>query len=104
MCCRVFKKVNSPTFVLMNVYEGKKMPLYHFDFYRIEDTDDFISIGCEEFLYGEGVSVVEWAERFGNMMPKEYLSVQLFHKGDCERMLKFSAKGERYKNLIEKIK
>ncbi|MFI5324297.1 MAG: tRNA (adenosine(37)-N6)-threonylcarbamoyltransferase complex ATPase subunit type 1 TsaE, partial [Thermodesulfobacteriota bacterium] len=49
----------SPTFVIMNAYEGR-IPLYHFDLYRISDADELIGIGYDEFLFGEGVSAVEW--------------------------------------------
>src|SRR3990167_3061167 len=54
-------KVHSPTFVLMNAYEGK-LPLYHFDLYRLEGVREISTIGYEEFLYGDGVSVIEWAD------------------------------------------
>ncbi len=96
-------KVNSPTFVLMNAYKGK-VPLYHFDFYRLEEIHEIASIGYDEFLYGDGVAVVEWAERFGTLMPKEHLEVALKHQGDNGRMIKVKAKGERYVKLLEKIK
>lgn len=97
------KRVTSPTFVLMNIFEGK-LPLYHFDFYRIENIGEIASIGCDEFLYGNGISVVEWADRFGNLMPQEYLGIKLTHKGTDKRGVKFLAKGKRYRGLIEKIK
>ncbi|MDP2652941.1 MAG: tRNA (adenosine(37)-N6)-threonylcarbamoyltransferase complex ATPase subunit type 1 TsaE [Candidatus Omnitrophota bacterium] len=85
--------VNSPTFVLMNVYEGK-LPVYHFDLYRIEGQD-LPRIGYEEFFYGDGISVVEWADRLGNEMPAEYLSVRLAHQSPDERMIEITAHGEQ---------
>ncbi|MCK5215223.1 MAG: tRNA (adenosine(37)-N6)-threonylcarbamoyltransferase complex ATPase subunit type 1 TsaE [Candidatus Omnitrophica bacterium] len=94
-------KVNSPTFVLMNIYEGKS-PLYHFDFYRLETVDEIGAIGYDEFLYGDGISVIEWAERFGSLLPKEYLSVKFSHKGEGKRLLRFQAKGGKYKELLIK--
>ena len=90
--------VCSPTFVLMNVYEGK-LPLYHFDFYRLQRTEEIIDIGYDEFLYGQGVSVVEWADRFGNLMPEESLHVILIHKGENEREIRIKGMGTRYKKL-----
>lgn len=93
------KNVNSPTFVIMNVYEGR-LPLYHFDFYRLESHKDIEGIGYDEFIYGRGVAVVEWAERFGRLMPSEHLSIELSDQGEQTRVLNFKATGQRYENLI----
>jgi len=95
-------KVHSPTFVLMNFYEGK-LPVYHFDLYRIEGAQDISLLGYEEFFYGDGVSVVEWSEKLGNLAPKDYLKVQMYHKGESTRMLKISYVGKAHKELIERI-
>ena len=81
--------VNSPTFVLLNVREGK-LPLYHFDLYRLEDVQEILAIGYEEYFYGEGITVVEWAERLKYLMPEKYLRVELFHRGENRRLIKFS--------------
>lgn len=89
------EKVNSPTFVLMNAYEGR-LSLYHFDLYRLEHIREISSIGYEEFLYGDGVSVIEWADKLEELTPKEHLRVELKHKGENERLIKFTAVGERY--------
>jgi tRNA threonylcarbamoyladenosine biosynthesis protein TsaE len=59
----------SPTFVIMNAYEGA-IPLYHFDLYRISGADELMGIGADEFLFGEGVSAVEWAERVDEILPE----------------------------------
>ena len=93
------EKVNSPTFVLMNAYQGR-LPLYHFDLYRLENTGEISAIGYEEFLYGDGVSVIEWAERLGALTPKEYLRVELKHKGENERSIKISAVGKKYHEYL----
>ena len=93
-------KVHSPTFVLMNAYHGR-LPLYHFDLYRLEAIHEISSIGYEEFLYGDGVAVIEWAERLGEFTPKEYLRVELKHKGENKRFIKFTAVGERYSPVIQ---
>jgi len=95
-------KVNSPTFVLMNVYEGR-LTLFHFDLYRLEDIQGISSIGYDEFLYGDGVSVIEWADRLGTFLPEEYLKVDLKHKKLDERVIQLSAKGRRYQKIIEKM-
>ena len=96
-------KVNSPTFVLMNIYHGR-LPLFHFDFYRLDGIEGISSIGYDEFLYGDGISVVEWADRLGSLMPDEYLRVDLNHKKVDERVIQLSAIGRRYQNIVEKVK
>ena len=97
------KNVNSPTFVIMNVYQGR-LPLYHFDFYRLESHAEIAGIGYDEFLYGNGVAVIEWAERFGRLMPPENLSIELSSEGDQTRILRFTPYGERYQKLIVSLR
>ena len=93
------QKVKSPTFVLMNIYEGR-LPVYHFDLYRIEENAELTMIGYDEFLYGDGVAVIEWAERLNTLMPKERLDIELTHKKPEERMIKMIARGKRYETFI----
>lgn len=66
----------SPTFVIMNAYEGS-VPLYHFDLYRISGADELSGIGADEFLFGEGVSAVEWAERAGDVLPEYTIYIDI---------------------------
>ncbi|MDP8264107.1 MAG: tRNA (adenosine(37)-N6)-threonylcarbamoyltransferase complex ATPase subunit type 1 TsaE [Candidatus Aceula lacicola] len=96
--------VHSPTFTLMNVYPAPKVPVYHFDLYRIEKPKEIQAIGYEDFFYGGGISVVEWAERLGRLLPKVYLSVEIHHKAENERVFVITAKGKRLKELVKKIK
>ena len=77
-------KVNSPTFVLMNYYEGK-MPVYHFDLYRLEKAEELKTVQFDEYFYGSGISVIEWPERLGVWAPKNYWLVKLSHKSEHER-------------------
>ena len=95
-------KISSPTFVLMNIYQGK-LPLFHFDLYRLEDVQGISSIGYDEFLYDDGVSVIEWADRLGAFTPEEFLKVDLRHKTLEERVIRLSAKGERYDKIIQRL-
>ena len=60
----------SPTFTLIHEYIGGRLPLFHFDFYRLEDEEEAIKIGLEEYLDGEGVCAIEWAEKFPRLLPK----------------------------------
>jgi tRNA threonylcarbamoyladenosine biosynthesis protein TsaE len=66
----------SPTFVIMNAYEGR-IPLYHFDLYRISGADELMGIGADEFLYGGGVSAVEWAERVEEIFPEYTIYIDI---------------------------
>ena len=68
----VTQHVTSPTFTIVNEYEGR-LPLYHFDVYRIADPDEMYEIGFEEYVYSDGVCVVEWAELIEELFPEEYL-------------------------------
>ena len=62
--------VNSPTFTIVQVYDAEK-PLYHFDMYRIEDEDELEMIGYEDYFFGQGVCLVEWANNVEDVIPKE---------------------------------
>lgn len=61
--------IQSPTFTIVNCYDGK-LPLYHFDVYRIADSDEMYEIGYEEYVYGNGISVIEWPELIADILPK----------------------------------
>ena len=63
--------VSSPTFTLVHEYRDGPCPLYHFDFYRVEQSEEIVAIGWDEYLDEEGVVVVEWADRFPDLMPKK---------------------------------
>jgi tRNA threonylcarbamoyladenosine biosynthesis protein TsaE len=79
-------KVHSPTFVLMNYYKAK-MPLYHFDLYRLETPAAIDTLELDEYFYGEGISLVEWPERLGEHRPKQYYLVKFQHKGEQKRRI-----------------
>ena len=63
--------VNSPTFNIVKEYEGGRLPLYHFDVYRIGDPSDMEEIGYEDYFYGQGVSIIEWPGQIEELLPKE---------------------------------
>jgi len=96
------RKVNSPTFVLMNVYEGK-LPVYHFDLYRLEGGAAMETVGFDEFLYGDGVSLIEWADKMGEFTPQEYLQVKFTHRDEHTRVIEVVAQGQRYQQLCEAV-
>lgn len=98
-------KVNSPTFTLINEYKTKKseLDIYHFDLYRLNSTDEINDIGYDEYLYGNGISVIEWAERFGALIPSEYLRIELKHYKEQSRAIECIAIGKRYEKIVNKL-
>lgn len=68
--------VRSPSFILMNKYDGGRLPLYHFDFYRLHDVGELADLGLEEIVDGDGVTVVEWADRFPGALPGKAMKVE----------------------------
>lgn len=69
--------VNSPTFTILQVYEGGRLPLYHFDVYRIADVEEMDEIGFEDCIYGEGVCLIEWADLIEEILPKSRIHVDI---------------------------
>lgn len=78
--------VNSPTFKIINEYKGK-IPVYHFDLYRLDGLTDLHSFGYEEYFYSQGVSLVEWAEKITPFLPKQYLKIELISVGENTRKI-----------------
>ena len=90
-------KVRSPTFTLVNEYSGGRLPLYHIDLYRLSPSD-VDRMALREYLYGDGVCVVEWIERLGEDAP--CLAVDFTFVAENERLLVISAHGENYVALL----
>ena len=76
--------VTSPSFTLINEYRGR-LPVYHFDLFRIEDPREMLDLGCEEYFYGDGVCIIEWAEKMGSLLPRERIEIRLKRTGETER-------------------
>jgi tRNA threonylcarbamoyladenosine biosynthesis protein TsaE len=79
--------VTSPTFVLVNEYPGGRLPVYHFDTYRLKDEDEFLALGPEEYFESEGITFVEWADRIAELLPEERLEITLEVTGETERRI-----------------
>lgn len=82
----VQEPVTSPTYTIINEYEGD-MPVYHIDAYRLHGSDDAFSIGIEDYLYGNGICIIEWAERIQEVLPEEAISVDISITGATDRLL-----------------
>ena len=92
--------VNSPTFTIVKEYQGR-MPLYHMDVYRMED--EFEELGFDEYFYGEGVTVVEWASRIQSILPDEILSIRIKRLGDDQREINFEPKGKHFDQICKEL-
>lgn len=69
--------VNSPTFTIVQEYDEGRLPLYHFDVYRISDPEEMEEVGFSEMVYGEGVCLIEWASLIADILPEEYITVTI---------------------------
>lgn len=96
--------ITSPTFALINEYEGK-YPVYHFDTYRLEDIEEVDDLGFDEYIYGKGVSIIEWADRIEKVLPREKIIIDIKNgNNEEERILNISGFGKRYEEIIEELK
>ncbi len=71
----ISEPVNSPTFTILQVYDEGRIPLYHFDVYRIQDVEEMYEIGFEDYIYGQGVSLIEWANIIEEILPGDRITV-----------------------------
>lgn len=94
--------VSSPSFVLVNEYPGR-IPLYHLDLYRLSEREDLEEIGLEEYLYGKGVTAVEWAEKATLFLPPQYIWVDIKWAGPNTRKLIIKAVGKNSVQVLEAI-
>ncbi|CEP69248.1 tRNA threonylcarbamoyl adenosine modification protein TsaE [Moorella glycerini] len=95
--------VTSPTFTLIQEHQGR-LPFYHIDVYRLEDPEAALELGLEEYFYGQGVTLVEWGERLGELLPPEYLEVCLEYDATAGRRATLTARGQRYARILEELK
>ena len=78
--------ITSPTFCLISEYSGK-MPLYHMDVYRLEGSEDFINLGTDDMIYGDGVSIIEWSEKIMDQLPKKTIFLKITPGAGEERKI-----------------
>jgi tRNA threonylcarbamoyladenosine biosynthesis protein TsaE len=94
--------VSSPTFVLIQEYDAR-LPIYHFDAYRLRNEAEFFDLGAHEYFEGTGVSLVEWADRVEGCLPAQQLRVTFTVTGETSRRLAFEARGDCYADLLGRL-
>ncbi len=98
----VAEPVISPTFTLIREYHGR-LPLFHVDCYRLRDVDDAWALGLDDYLYGDGVTVIEWADRVAPLLPDERLWIRLDPVNGDSRRVSLTATGAIYQALIDRL-
>jgi len=96
------KDINSPSFAILKEYKGR-LPLYHFDIYRLNGVATFSNVGYIEYFYGKGVSVIEWADKIIDILPKEFLRIDLSIEEESKRRIRIIPYGKRYRELLGKL-
>ena len=96
--------ITSPTFALINLYKGR-MVVYHFDVYRLENVDELYDLGFDEYFFGEGVCIIEWAEKIDKLIPPDRIIIDIKKTDNIdERILHISGHGNRYEEIIKELK
>jgi tRNA threonylcarbamoyladenosine biosynthesis protein TsaE len=90
----------SPTFVLMRELHGR-LPLYHIDLYRLDQIQEISDLGLDDYLFGQGICVIEWAEKGISVLPKDNLLIKIKYTGDNQRNLEFHSQGLGYSRLLK---
>lgn len=92
----------SPSFVVVNEYLGR-LPLYHVDLYRLDRIEEIIDLGLDDYLYGKGVCIVEWAEKALTILPEEHLLIEMGFLADTSRSLRLKPSGDRYLRMLPEL-
>ncbi len=93
----------SPSFVIMRELYGR-LPLYHIDLYRLDDIEEIAELGLDDYLYGSGICVVEWAEKGLGIMPVERLLIEISRLSDTERQFQLKPGGQRYSDVLTQLR
>ncbi|MDR1923170.1 MAG: tRNA (adenosine(37)-N6)-threonylcarbamoyltransferase complex ATPase subunit type 1 TsaE, partial [Planctomycetaceae bacterium] len=94
--------VSSPTFVLLHEYDGDR-PIYHFDAYRLADEKEFRQLSPDDYFEGNGITFVEWADKFPAVLPEERLEIRIEITGDTARQFQFHAVGSLFNGTIQHL-
>jgi len=93
----------SPSFVIIRELHGR-LPLYHIDLYRLDRVEEIAELGLDDYLYGKGVCVVEWAEKGLSILPAEHLLIQISYLSDTERSFQLKSSSKRYLEILAQLK
>ena len=85
--------VTSPTFTIVHEYQDGRLPVYHFDFFRLENPVSVVSLGVEDYFFSDGVSVIEWADRFPELIPEQASWISFEIESECQRIIRLSHHG-----------
>ncbi len=95
--------ITSPTFTLINEYKGR-INLYHFDVYRLEGSMDLYDLGFEEYIYSDGISIIEWGDKIEEALPKERINIRIEKDTELdERIIYIYGEGERFEQFIKEL-
>ena len=95
--------VTSPTFVLVNEYRQGRLPIFHFDAYRLKDDDEFLNLGPEEYFDSDGLTFIEWADRVAHLLPDDRVEIAIEVTGDNARRATIAATSNRLGAVVESI-
>ena len=95
--------ITSPTFAIIKEYEGR-LPFYHMDVYRIESEDDMYDLGYDEYIYSEGVTIIEWSKKIEGILPEDRININIQRLDDSSRTLFIDGKGLVYEKIAEELK
>ncbi len=101
---KIVEAIHSPTFILANEHRSGRLPLYHLDVYRMRGADEAMGIGLDDYLFGDGVCVIEWAEKIDSALPTERLWIRFRHVDETTRALMIHATGARYVDLLAELR
>jgi tRNA threonylcarbamoyladenosine biosynthesis protein TsaE len=92
--------VSSPSFTLINEYPGR-IPFYHIDLFRLESEKEAEGLGLEEYVRGNGITAIEWADKISSLLPEELLWIKIHYTGEHSRTIEITPKGKRYEKMIQ---
>ncbi|MGL5415291.1 MAG: tRNA (adenosine(37)-N6)-threonylcarbamoyltransferase complex ATPase subunit type 1 TsaE [Clostridium sp.] len=102
----IHEPITSPTFTIVNEYHNGRLPLYHFDVYRVNDPDEIYAIGFDDYIFSDAVSIIEWANYIEEILPKDYIHIFIekdLSKGENFRRIHINTYGNEYDYITKEI-